>query len=143
MISNTEAAAEIRALSIAPAQEQPDDSADRLATAYQIVGALANAAGVMDTPEVQAALDYLSGKPEAPRPLPFVAPSAWRPIGGAPADKNVLLGWWRIDYMPGWVIEIDHARSVLPEPNGSRHGRATHWMPLPAPPASEKDAGNA
>ena len=61
----------------------------------------------------------------------------WRGIESAPHDVEVLLGWnhWRDDY---WVMEAGKAswgsRSEGGYSNMSRHGDATHWMPLPAPP---------
>lgn len=48
----------------------------------------------------------------------------------APLDTTVLLAWqdggeWRIE--SGWVGS---------DRGGWRHGRATHWKPLPEPPAA-------
>ncbi|GAA0492491.1 hypothetical protein GCM10009097_05230 [Pigmentiphaga daeguensis] len=49
-----------------------------------------------------------------------------------PMDTSVLLAWWD-DWSEEWKIEANYAGS---ERGGWRHGRATHWMPLPAPPAA-------
>ncbi|GAA0531209.1 hypothetical protein [Pigmentiphaga daeguensis] len=49
-----------------------------------------------------------------------------------PLDTAVLLAWWD-DWSEEWKIEANYAGS---ERGGWRHGRATHWMPLPAPPAA-------
>lgn len=71
----------------------------------------------------------------------------WRPIETAPDDQEVLLGWtewdgaWKAEVgMASWGWRTDRVSNV------SRHGRATHWMPLPAPPADAqrtKGDGNA
>lgn len=64
----------------------------------------------------------------------------WREIESAPHDVEVLLGWnhWRDDY---WVMETGKAswgsRFKGGDSNMSRHGSATHWMPLPAAPSKE------
>ena len=57
---------------------------------------------------------------------------AWQPIETAPVDKSVLL------YCPEREpisnrerIEMDYAHTS----HGSHHAWATHWMPLPEPPA--------
>lgn len=49
-----------------------------------------------------------------------------------PLDTAVLLAWWD-DWSEEWRIEANYAGSKR---GGWRHGRATHWMPLPAPPAA-------
>ncbi len=54
-----------------------------------------------------------------------------------PLDTDVLLAWWD-EWSEQWRIEANHAGS---ERGGWRHGRATHWMPLPAPPARESAEG--
>lgn len=64
----------------------------------------------------------------------------WREIESAPHDVTVLLGWhdWRDS---AWIMEVGRAswdsRSVSGYSNMSRHGSATHWMPLPAAPSKE------
>lgn len=49
-----------------------------------------------------------------------------------PMDTSVLLAWWD-DWSEEWQIEANYAGS---DRGGWRHGRATHWMPLPDPPAA-------
>jgi hypothetical protein len=62
--------------------------------------------------------------------------TTWQDIGTAPHEVNVLLAYW--DGMMGrWQIEAGMAswgwrRGDVS--NMSRHGHATHWMPLPEPP---------
>lgn len=62
----------------------------------------------------------------------------WQPIETAPRGATVLLGWH--DCLGGaWAAEVGMAswgwktKSVS---NISAHGRATHWMPLPAAPGA-------
>jgi len=72
----------------------------------------------------------------------------WRPIETAPHETNVLLAWldwslpglWRMEAgMASWGWRNEVASTM------SKHGEATHWMPLPAPPAldlaRQKEAG--
>lgn len=47
-----------------------------------------------------------------------------------PLDTPVLLAWWD-EWSSEWKIEVNYAGS---ERGGWRHGRATHWQPLTAPP---------
>lgn len=117
-----------------------DDAATRLADAYQIVGALAASFGVMDTPEVQSALDYLSGKAGAECPLPFVAPDLWRPIETAPLNENLILGWYESWPRRHWTTQVAWAGRDNKPGCGYLHGYATHWMPLPEPPKEKVDA---
>ena len=63
-------------------------------------------------------------------------PSAWHRIEedaevDVPLDTDLLLAWWD-EWSGAWEIEANHAGS---ERGGWRHGRATHWMPLPPPPS--------
>ena len=52
----------------------------------------------------------------------------------APADTALLLGWWEEWPERFWAQEVNYAKIT-----GSHlHGRATHWMPLPSPPETEK-----
>lgn len=124
-----------------------DDAATRLADAYQIVGALAASLGVMDTPEVQSALDYLSGKAGAECPLPFVAPDLWRPIETAPKDGTVILvaitggrrdtivtAYWEPDTKEWWLANTDYDDYFASCIAEIMIGEVTHWMPLPEPP---------
>lgn len=64
------------------------------------------------------------------------APPGWQPIETAPHEQNVLVGWW---YNGEWKCETAMASHGWRR-NGistmSRHGQATHWQPLPAPPAA-------
>ena len=64
----------------------------------------------------------------------------WQDIETAPHETNILLGW--IEQSTGnWECQTGFASGGKLYPNGysSRwwHGRATHWMPLPAPPKTE------
>lgn len=68
----------------------------------------------------------------------------WRPIETAPHEVNVLLAW-RDWSLPGqWRMEAGEAswgwRNEVAS-RMSRHGEATHWMPLPAPPAGDDEGG--
>lgn len=60
----------------------------------------------------------------------------WQPIQTAPHGQEVLLGW--VDWDGAWITEVAMAtRGWRTErvSTMSSHGRATHWQPLPAPPA--------
>ncbi len=71
------------------------------------------------------------------------APQAeeWQPIETAPHETHVLLGWWYVppwkDSAPRWETEVGSATHGWSR-NGvstlSKHGSATHWAALPAPP---------
>lgn len=50
-----------------------------------------------------------------------------------PMETPVLLGWWETWPEMEWVCEAGIAGVDRPGV-GWRHGRATHWMPLPSPP---------
>lgn len=67
------------------------------------------------------------------------AADGWRPIESAPHGEDVFLGWWQDNGLGGrdWMQEVGLAswgwrRGSIS--NISRHGSATHWMPLPPPP---------
>lgn len=70
-------------------------------------------------------------------PGPAATPT-WLDIKTAPHDVSVLLGYpdW---HSKKWVHEVGPASHGWTR-NGistmSRHGQATHWMPLPDPPVS-------
>lgn len=68
------------------------------------------------------------------RALKSSAPDAWRPIETAPKDTDVLLGWWRSWPERQWESASGLAGSTK---GGWLHGQATHWQPLPAPPAEK------
>lgn len=65
----------------------------------------------------------------------------WQPIETAPKDRVILLG-----YEPHWRLEGDRRvyegrwneeQSTWTSVNGFLvHSGASHWMPLPAPPAA-------
>lgn len=66
--------------------------------------------------------------------------TTWQDIGTAPHEVNVLLAYWD-EMMNRWQMEAGMAswgwrRDGVS--NMSRHGQATHWMPLPAPPSPAK-----
>ena len=62
----------------------------------------------------------------------------WQPIETAPHEELVVLGWSEDGV---WKQEIALASAGDRYPNGYSnrwlHGRATHWMPLPAAPKAE------
>lgn len=64
----------------------------------------------------------------------------WQPIETAPHDEVVLL-YWR-DWSGVEYMEATRFSTGERLPNGfsnySQHGWATHWMPLPPPPATGK-----
>lgn len=68
--------------------------------------------------------------------------SDWQLVETAPHGERVLLGWYQTDGT--WFAETGMASHGWSRPdigisNMSRHGAATHWRPLPAPPlASNK-----
>jgi hypothetical protein len=70
---------------------------------------------------------------------------SWQPIETAPHGVRVLLGWrdWR-DH--AWCMEVapaSHGWRGVEVSTMSRHGSATHWMPLPPPPDEvERDLTN-
>lgn len=84
---------------------------------------------VLQSPEVQARMEaYAAAKVrEAQR---------WHPIDSAPHETLVVLGWY--DENEVFKQEIALASAGRRYPGGASdmwwHGRATHWMPLPAPP---------
>lgn len=57
----------------------------------------------------------------------------------SPLDKPVLLGWVEHWPVPRWETEVNvigrSNTAAFPYSNAHLHGRATHWMPLPPPPA--------
>jgi Protein of unknown function (DUF551) len=56
--------------------------------------------------------------------------SEWQPIETAPADVPLLLCWADGEK---WLFDVGEARNTR---GGWSDGDATHWMPLPAPPAT-------
>ena len=66
--------------------------------------------------------------------------SDWQLIETAPLNEDVILGWWESNdgRTYEWRIATAWAGASNTKPpgmlNGWRHGRATHWMPLPEPP---------
>lgn len=55
----------------------------------------------------------------------------WQPIDTAPADTELLLGWFVQFPVSHWYMTVDFAHSTR---GGWKHRQATHWMPLPEPP---------
>ena len=49
----------------------------------------------------------------------------------APADTEILLGWWQEWPERKWMQEAGVHRSTK---GGWLHSQATHWQPLPSPP---------
>ena len=66
----------------------------------------------------------------------------WQPIDeNTPHGEQLLLGWWQANGLGqfDWISEVGAAswgwrRGSIS--NMSRHGNATHWMPLPTPPTA-------
>lgn len=56
----------------------------------------------------------------------------------APADTEILLGWWQEWPERKWMQEAGVHRSTK---GGWLHSQATHWQPLPSPPG-ENDGGS-
>lgn len=54
----------------------------------------------------------------------------WRLIDDAPADTDLLLGWWQEWPSRKWQTQVGFAHSTK---GGWWHGQATHWMHLPEP----------
>jgi hypothetical protein len=70
-----------------------------------------------------------------------LAKEGWRSIESAPHNKAVLLSW--NDWRDGrWIMEVGAASTGQRYKNGhssvSSHGSATHWRPLPIPPATQE-----
>ncbi len=76
--------------------------------------------------------------------MPVQAEPQWQGIESAspPPNTRVLLAWR--DWRDGkWLIEAapyETGERVGHYSNVSRHGSATHWMPLPTPSAGGSDA---
>lgn len=69
-------------------------------------------------------------------------PVAWQPIETAPHGEEVLLGW--LEWDGAWKMEVSQASwgwSTKTASNISRHGQATHWMPLPDAPQPADPSG--
>jgi hypothetical protein len=94
---------------------------------------------------------HITGFEEAARRIAYESAKqkeadGWRDIASAPHQEVVLLGWWDDDLMGGtiWSTETGWASQGFRNEVGStisRHGRATHWRPLPAPPSALLSAG--
>jgi len=70
--------------------------------------------------------------------LRLSAGGGWRTIDSAPHGVNVLLAYWD-EALGGWHMEAEMASWGWRRDgvgNMSAHGQATHWQPLPPPPAS-------
>jgi hypothetical protein len=62
--------------------------------------------------------------------------SDWKPISTAPRDGTFLV--WRPLYRMCAVVRLfDEEEGYVIDPITGRNWVATHWMPLPAPPAPE------
>lgn len=81
--------------------------------------------------------DYNSSADQMRAALTAALAEMWRPIEEAEPNQTYLLGWhdWR-DH--AWCTEVAPAIHGQRFENGysnvSRHGSATHFMPLPSPP---------
>lgn len=69
-------------------------------------------------------------------PPGYVMVPGWQPIETAPSDVVLLLYTPHIHEANPERVE---ARVYHDSRAGSRHAWATHWMPLPPPPAAAKD----
>lgn len=89
-------------------------------------------------------IEYIRADLTALRSTPPVGArvTGWQPIETAPHEELVVLGWQEDGV---WKQEIALASAGERFPNGYSnrwtHGRATHWMPLPEPPAALLPAG--
>lgn len=63
--------------------------------------------------------------------------SDWKAVETAPHETYVLLGWWDDGKWNSATGFASHGWSRNGISTMSRHGQATHWMPLPEPPASK------
>jgi hypothetical protein len=57
--------------------------------------------------------------------------SEWQPIETAPADVDVLMGYWQEWPERKWVYVLDYAQDTK---GHWLKNHVTHWMPLPEPP---------
>lgn len=58
----------------------------------------------------------------------------WRPIEEAPEDTPVILASPQTWPEPCWEVSVGVGSVTNFEGGQTRHGYATHWMPLPEPP---------
>ena len=68
----------------------------------------------------------------------------WQPIATAPKDRSSFIGYWRRHGLCGcevrtWWCDIDE-RWESPFETASSDSEPTHWMPPPAPPATDGGA---
>jgi hypothetical protein len=132
---------------------------ERTAALYQVIGSLAEAAGVFDDPQVIRALDLAAyGKPQdGGDVLPF-APAyesakqkeaeGWLSMDSAPKDGEIFLGigpeeawpvamlWQAYDADDAAEIGSDgywtYAEQLIADVTGE--AKPTAWRPLPVPP---------
>jgi hypothetical protein len=75
----------------------------------------------------------------APGSTASIEQEEWRTIETAPLDQDLILGWRQDWPKPEWRQTISWAGKSNTKPPGMsnawRDGQATHWRPLPAPPA--------
>lgn len=89
-------------------------------------------------------IEYIRADLTALRSTPpvWARVTGWQQIETAPHEELVVLGWQEDG---AWKQEIALASAGERFPNGYSnmwtHGRATHWMPLPEPPAALLPAG--
>ncbi len=91
-----------------------------------------------DQPLTHADSTDLATIRQAATALRLSAGGGWRTMDSAPHGVNVLLAYWD-EALGGWHMEAGMAswgwrRGGVS--NMSAHGQATHWQPLPSPPAS-------
>lgn len=115
---------------------------------------LDGAAGVIDGSGYQATFcvseEFGCNQWESPRPREWTNVSEWKPIETAPKDGRIIIGWsagWESPTAIQWVPELSYQNDDGPvfvpgdwDWNGTiqcppSHD-PTHWMPLPAPPAT-------
>jgi len=69
--------------------------------------------------------------------LTATKPAGWRTIDSAPADCDILLYCPTLCASNEERIEVGYYKNTK---GGTMHSWATHWQPLPAPPAEDGEA---
>lgn len=108
------------------------------ATPPDAAGLIDELADEADLCRNETATDIADLLDRAATALRLSAGGGWRSIESAPHGVNVLLAYWD-EALGGWHMEAGMAswgwrRDGVS--NMSAHGQATHWQPLPLPPAS-------
>ncbi len=64
--------------------------------------------------------------------------SDWQPIETAPKDGTAILVWDGVSVRVVTYMHDDEHGEAVWFPDGMPFVRASHWMPLPAPPGGEQ-----